>query len=102
MFRHHRLASLHRKFQPITGIQPLCNIPAGFTGTVLEIDGGAEFLSRMLSLGFSPGTEVTVLRNHIHGPIIACVRDSRLALGRGEAQKILLQVNDDDKNTPTA
>jgi len=42
----------------------------------------------MTALGFTPGAEVTVLQNFRHGPLIALVRDARVALGRGEAGKI--------------
>lgn len=50
-------------------------------------------MSRMAAIGFSPGAEVRVLQNHRHGPILTSVRESRLALGRGEAIKILIRVN---------
>jgi Fe2+ transport system protein FeoA len=39
-------------------------------------------------MGFTPGAEVTVLQNFGRGPLIARVRDARIALGRGEARKI--------------
>ena len=85
----------HKKLLTFTGLQPLSNLPPGQTGIVVKISGGSEFLSRIIALGFSPGVEVTVLQNHIHGPILTCVRESRLALGRDEAQKILLEVCND-------
>ena len=94
----HRL--LHANLPAFTGLQPLSNLPPGQTGIVVKISGGNEFLSRMLALGLSPGAEVTVLQNHIHGPILTCVRESRLALGRGEAQKILLEVCNDPNKHP--
>jgi Fe2+ transport system protein FeoA len=39
-------------------------------------------------MGFTPGAEVTVLQNFGRGPLIARVRDARIALGRGEARRI--------------
>lgn len=45
----------------------------------------------MLTLGLTPGTEVTVLQNYGHGPMIVRVRDARVALGRGEAEKVLVR-----------
>lgn len=45
----------------------------------------------MLTLGFTPGTRVTVIQNYGHGPLIVRVRDTRVALGRGEAEKILVR-----------
>lgn len=95
MFHRRWFHHSHRHLSLLTGLQPLSNLPPGETGIVVKISGGHEFLSRMVALGLSPGVEVTVLQNHHHGPILTCVRESRLALGRGEAQKILLQVCND-------
>jgi ferrous iron transport protein A len=50
--------------------------------------GGRGTLSRMASLGFTPGAEITVVQNFGRGPLITLVRDARIALGRGEASKI--------------
>jgi ferrous iron transport protein A len=62
-------------------------------GTWVQIEqmrGGQHFLSRLASLGFTPGARLKVLQNYGHGPIIVSVRDTRVALGRGEAEKILV------------
>jgi ferrous iron transport protein A len=53
--------------------------------------GGHQFLSRLASLGFTPGAQLEVLQNYGHGPIIVRLRDTRVALGRGEAEKILVE-----------
>ena len=47
--------------------------------------------ARMTSLGFVPGTEVVILRNFGHGPIIVRVHDARGALGRAVAGRILMR-----------
>ncbi len=52
--------------------------------------GGHQFLSRLASLGFTPGARLTVVQNFGRGPIIVNLRDTRVALGRGEADKILV------------
>ena len=44
--------------------------------------------SRLACLGFTPGAEVVLLQNYGRGPLIARVRGARLALGRGEAEKV--------------
>jgi ferrous iron transport protein A len=64
------------------------------TGTVVrinEIRGGHGFLSRLASLGFTPGAPLRVIQNYGHGPIIVSLRDTRVALGRGEAAKIVVE-----------
>jgi len=60
----------------------------GEQGVVVGLSGGRGLLGRMASLGFTPGAEVTVLQNFGRGPLIARVRDARIALGRGEAGRI--------------
>ena len=55
------------------------------------MDGGHQFLSRLASLGFTPGARLQVVQNYGHGPIIVRLRDTRVALGRGEAKKILVE-----------
>jgi len=49
------------------------------------------FVSRLAALGFTPGTEVKMIQNFGHGPIIVLIRDTHIALGRGEAMKVLVR-----------
>jgi Fe2+ transport system protein FeoA len=55
-----------------------------------QLRGGKDFLSRMGVLGFTKGVEVQVIQNYGNGPLIALVRSVRVALGRGEALKVLV------------
>lgn len=73
------------------GLIPLSALNAGEHGVVSKLAGGHCLLGRMTALGFTPGAEVTVVQNFGRGPIIARVRDSRIALGRGEAGRILVR-----------
>lgn len=68
--------------------QTLDEIPAGVAVIICRLCGGRGLASRLLALGFTPGAEVTVVQNRGRGPIIVVARDVRVALGRGEAQKI--------------
>jgi ferrous iron transport protein A len=58
------------------------------TAVLASIEGGHGFRSRLAALGFTPGTPVRVVQNRGSGPMIVSVRDTRIALGRGEARKI--------------
>jgi DtxR family Mn-dependent transcriptional regulator len=49
---------------------------------------GRNFMTRCLALGLSPGTEVKMVHNSGHGPLILSVRGTRVALGRGEAERL--------------
>ena len=71
---------------------PLSQLRAGVAARVVQVAGGNGLVNRIACLGFTPGAEVTLLQNFGHGPLIVCVRGSRLALGRGEAEQILVKV----------
>lgn len=71
-------------------LRPLTDLKRKESGILQELRGGAGFRSRLAALGFTPGTMVTMLQNRGHGPVIVTVRDTKIALGRGEATKILV------------
>jgi Fe2+ transport system protein FeoA len=50
-------------------------------------------VKRLSDLGLTPGTDVTVVKSApFNGPLEVCVRGSRLAIGRGMASRILVDV----------
>jgi len=87
--RHRLNALLHKTTsldQP--GEVPLSALRTGERGEVIGITGGRGILKRMTSMGFVPGSDVVILQNFGHGPIIVRARDARIALGRGVASRI--------------
>ena len=66
----------------------LNSLGSGEVRVVQELNGGRGFVSRAIALGFTPGTEITMLQNFRRGPLIVVVRDTHVALGRSEAKKI--------------
>lgn len=60
-------------------------------GIIVDLSGGRSFMARLLALGCSPGAEVKVVHNSGHGPLIVSVRGTRVALGRGEAERLLVK-----------
>ena len=66
----------------------LSDLAPGDVGIVQSLSGGHGFVTRLAALGFTLGTEVTMVQNFGHGPIIVIVRDTRIALGRGQARKV--------------
>jgi ferrous iron transport protein A len=70
---------------------PLNVLAPGEVGVVRQLAGGRGFVSRLAALGFTLGAEVTMVQNFGHGPLIVLVRDTRVALGRGEAMKVLVE-----------
>lgn len=67
---------------------PLSKLDAGEVGVVRELRGGRGVVGRLAVLGFTPDAEVMMVQNFGRGPLIVTVRDTRIALGRGEAGKI--------------
>ncbi len=70
-----------------TGLDQLA---PGQVGFVLWIRGGRGLVSRLATLGFTPGAAVQMIQNYRHGPLIVMIRDTRVALGRGEAAHIVV------------
>jgi len=54
----------------------------------------ARFFKRLTDLGLTPGTKVTVVKSApFNGPLEIFVRGSRLAVGRGMASRIFVDVD---------
>lgn len=69
--------------------QPLIFFPEGAKGRVYDINGGRTVSKRLFEMGFNKGQEIEVIKNDI-GPLVVGLNDSRVAVGRGMAHKILL------------
>ena len=71
-----------------TEIMPLDKVLAGTTVTLSRIDAGRELRNRLTALGLLPNSQITVLRNFSQGQIIVRVKDTKIVLGRGMANKV--------------
>jgi Fe2+ transport system protein FeoA len=58
---------------------------------VIRVLGGRIMAARLAELGIFPETEVRMLTNLDHGPVLIQVRGSRYSLGRGIAEKVLVK-----------
>ena len=70
--------------------KPLSVVKAGQTVTLTNIDAGRGLNSRLASMGLLPNVSITVVRNSDSGPIVIKVKGSKMMLGRGMAQKIMV------------
>ncbi len=75
----------------------LSDVKTGKSAIIKQLSGGKEFTNRVAALGFTLGTKITVLQNFGAGPVIIELRDSRIALGRGEARKVLVMVENGEQ-----
>jgi ferrous iron transport protein A len=76
-------------------IKSLLEFNRGTTVRVVRIDAGRGLKQRLLSLGLVPGADIYVLDNR-HGPVKLCFNNSRIALGRGVAAKVMAAAAPDD------
>jgi DtxR family Mn-dependent transcriptional regulator len=79
---------------------PLTALKDKETGTVTSIKSGHgrgrgrgwRFEKRLMDMGLTPGTKVTVVKSApFRGPLEVLVRGSRLALGRGMAERVFVE-----------
>jgi Fe2+ transport system protein FeoA len=66
----------------------LALLPAGESGVVAELPESRGLARRLISLGLAPGAEVHMLQNRGRGAVILEVHGVRLALGRGQAERV--------------
>ncbi len=74
-------------------VRPLSALPGGTRAVVTALTGGRGFLDRVVNMGLSVGRELEVLRGAgMGGPVLIATGETRLAIGYGMAQRILVQV----------
>ena len=73
---------------------PLSQAPEGRPLKLVEINAGRRLKYRLAEMGLTAGVEMTILQK-AGGPLLVCVRDSRVAIGRGMAQKLMVSISED-------
>ncbi|MEA2090529.1 MAG: FeoA family protein [Thermoproteota archaeon] len=81
---------------------PLTRLKDGESGVIVSISStssrgrqrrGWGFRKRLEDMGLTPGTKIIMVKSApFRGPIEIYVRGSRLAIGRGMAERILVKV----------
>jgi len=70
---------------------PLGLLQLGDSAEVVEIISGKQSAARIEDMGFRAGKTVKVLNNEGRGPLLIKVDESRIAIGRGMAMKIMVR-----------
>jgi Fe2+ transport system protein FeoA len=70
---------------------PLSLAGVGRPLTVTGINGGCGLRNRLADMGLTPGAAVRVVGGSHPGPMLIDIRGSRLGLGFGVAQKVLVK-----------
>ncbi len=68
----------------------LAQLPCDSRAIVSALPHSHGLAKRLISMGLTPGAEVRVLQNRGHGPLIIEVHGARLALGRGQAARVIV------------
>ncbi|MCR5356908.1 MAG: ferrous iron transport protein A [Lachnospiraceae bacterium] len=58
---------------------------------VSGINGDARFMSRITSIGLTPGCRVKVIKNDKNRPVLVYSRDTMIALNRNECKGITVE-----------
>jgi Fur family ferric uptake transcriptional regulator len=78
-------------------LMPLTDAPKGERLVINRLDGGPVARARLMAMGLRIGDEVDVISNTGHGQLVIGVDYKRIALGRGLAQKLMVQVKADHR-----
>jgi len=70
---------------------PLAMAMPGELVEVIGLRAGWGLQRRLADMGLLPGTQIRVINSQMPGPVIIDLRGSRVALGHGVAQKILVK-----------
>ena len=75
-------------------VQPLSTVASSSKGTVIALRGGGGFKDRVIGMGLPVGAEIEVIHGCSDGagPVMVAVGDTRLAIGHGMAERILVRV----------
>ena len=71
-------------------LTPLTTVLPGNKVRVISLAGGRGMQERLVSMGLGPGSKIEVIQRGTPGPFIVALRDCRLAIGTGMAQKIMV------------
>jgi ferrous iron transport protein A len=75
----------------LNGTLPLSMVAVGEPVRLKHIDAGRRLTHRLMELGLTPGVNLTIVQDS-GGPLLVSVRDSRVALGRGMAHKVRVEL----------
>jgi Fe2+ transport system protein FeoA len=70
---------------------PLSMVTPGKEVTLVAIHGGRGLRSRLTDMGLNEGMKLRVIHSHRPGPCIIVAGNTRLVLGHGMAQKIIVK-----------
>jgi len=70
---------------------PLAMVSPGEVVEVVDVRAGWGLRRRLADMGLTPGVVIRVMNSQMPGPIVIDLRGSRLVLGYGMTQRILVR-----------
>jgi len=71
---------------------PLNLAPVGVPLRLVRVYSGRGLVARLASMGLVPGASIRLLSGDRGGPVVLDVKGTRVAIGRGMAHKIFVEV----------
>ncbi len=65
-------------------MKKLSELEKDAVGVISAVNGDPRFISRITSIGLTPGCTVTVIKNEKNRPLLVYSRDTMIALNRDE------------------
>jgi len=72
----------------------LNNLKMNTEGVIASINGDTRYLSRITSIGLTPGCRIRVVKNDKNRPVLVYSRDTTIALNRKECSNIMVETED--------
>lgn len=92
---HHQSPDVAGAVSPVSPDSPaneinsvLPELASGTRAVIQNINGGYGIINRLCALGLVPGTSFQVIRNPGRGPLVLEANSTRIAISRGQAQKV--------------
>lgn len=61
------------------------------SAVIASVTGDTRFVSRITSIGITPGCKITIIKNEKRRPLLVYSRDTMIALNRNECENILVE-----------
>lgn len=61
------------------------------SAVVTNVEGDSRFISRITSIGLTPGCRVKVMKNDKNRPMLVYSRDTMIALNKKECQGVMVE-----------
>jgi len=69
-------------------MKKLAEMNQGEEGIISSINGDTRYISRVTSIGITPGCRIRIVKNDKNRPIIVYSRDTMIALNSAESRNI--------------